>query len=155
MAMNTEPFAMISELSCQSKNVNISFKILNISDSRIVRGKSTGQMHRVANAIVGDSSGIIILNIWDNQLDELNIGKSYLLYGGFVSVYEGSIRLNIGRNGELIELNKSIESINESLNMSQTSFMIKKRRNRNSSRTGRSLCGRENESKGYCSRKEF
>jgi replication factor A1 len=152
--LKAEDLVLISELSQQAKNVSIYFKVLDISETRTVKVKSTGQQHGVADAIIGDSSGIVILTLWDEWIDELNAGESYLLQRGYVSVYEGSIRLNIGRNGEISKLEKSIEPVNESLNMSNPS--IKKKKSRRRSRIGRSLWGKAGrEGRGYCSRKEF
>jgi replication factor A1 len=152
--LKTENLVLISELSQQSKSVSTYFKIIDISEARTVKVRSTGRQHRVADAIVGDSSGIVILTLWNEWIDELKIGMSYLLQSGYVSVYDGSIRLNIGRNGEIIKLDRSIEPVNESLNMSQP--IITKRKHRRRSKTGRSLWGRAGrEGRGYCSRKEF
>ena len=145
---------MISELSPSSQNVNVYFRIMDISESQDVRVKATGRLHKVTDAIVGDSSGIILLTIWDEWIDEIRIGDSYLLEGGYVSVFEGSLRLNIGRKGELIKIEKSIEPVNKSLNMSKPTSSNKKPRRR--SRFGRSLWGKAGrEGRGYCSRKEF
>jgi replication factor A1 len=154
MTLDTSSLVMISDLSTQSTSVNIYFKIIDISESRNVRVKITGLKHRVTDAIVGDSSGIIILTLWDEWIDELKIGKSYFLKGGYVSVYEGSLRLNISRSAELAELEKSIEPVNKTLNMSKPITAKKKPRKR--STTGRSLWGKVGrEGRGYCSRKEF
>ena len=154
MTLDTTSLVMISDLSSSSRNVNVYFKIIDISESRDVRVKATGRQHRVTDAVVGDSSGIILLTIWDEWIDEIRIGDSYLLEGGYVSIFEGSLRLNIGRRGDLIRIEKSIEPVNESLNLSKPTSSKKKPRRR--SQLGRSLWGKTGrEGRGYCSRKEF
>jgi replication factor A1 len=154
MSLETKALVMIGDLTSLSKNVHVYFKVLVISEERTVRTKSSGRQHRVAEAVVGDSSGIITLIIWDSWIEVLQVGRSYSLEGGYVSVYDGSIRLNIGRNGEVYKLEKSIEPVNESINMSKPSLEKKKPRRR--SRTGRSLWGKSGrEGRGYAARKEF
>lgn len=154
MSLETENIVMIGDLTSHSKNVNVYFKLLNMSEVRGVRVKSTGRQHEVVDAVVGDSSGIITLIIWDDWIEFLQVGRSYYLQGGYVSVYEGSIRLNIGRNGEVMNLDRSIEPVNESNNLSKPTLVKKKPRRR--SRAGRSLWGKAGrEGRGYAARKEF
>jgi ssDNA-binding replication factor A large subunit len=59
--------ATISELKPGMKSVNITFKVMNTSDERSVESRKNGETHRVVDAQVGDSTGIILMPISSRQ----------------------------------------------------------------------------------------
>ncbi len=59
--------------------------------------------------MIGDDTGTIYLTLWDDAINKIELGKTYLFKNLFSSEFQKSIRLNIGRFGIFEELNKSID----------------------------------------------
>jgi ssDNA-binding replication factor A large subunit len=146
----------IAELTPKSRRVNIAFTVLGLKEERHVRVRSSGLLHRVTEACVADTSASINLTLWDDDIDEVKVGKSFLLKNAHVGVYNESMRLNVGRSGELHLLTSILDTqINQDLDMSKP-FAWMKRKRRKRTRRGMSFRGVPgNELKGYCPRKDF
>ncbi|MHA2141385.1 MAG: hypothetical protein ACXADD_07770 [Candidatus Thorarchaeota archaeon] len=48
--------ATVAELKPRMKNVTISFKVMETGEEREVTSRGNGESHRVADAVVGDST---------------------------------------------------------------------------------------------------
>jgi len=49
------------------------------------------------------------MTLWDDAIDLVEEGKTYELKNGYTSLFNNTIRLNVGRNGELVEKEEEIE----------------------------------------------
>ncbi|MHA3962886.1 MAG: single stranded DNA-binding domain-containing protein [Candidatus Thorarchaeota archaeon SMTZ1-45] len=151
-----EDWTPISRLTVESKSVNVRFSVIKKGQTRLVTANASGKRHLIRECIVGDKSAIISLNLWNEDVDEIDIGKSYELLNGYISIYDESMSLAKGRWGIIREASSSIIQVDGSIDMSRP-FMgrpIRKRKKR--SPTGRSFQGTPGrETKGYCSRKGF
>ena len=56
------------------------------------------------------------------MIEKVEIGKAYAVKNGYTSLFKGSLRLNIGRYGELEESKDEIAEINQENNISDQSF---------------------------------
>ena len=150
-------WTLISNLTVESRSVNVRFKALEIEDSRRVTSRSTGRLHQVANCVVGDQSAVITLTLWNDYIDEIEVDKIFELVNGYVNVYDECMHLGIGRWGELRETDSKIVEVNRSLDMSRPFMGIpRSRRRRERSPTGRTFSGTAGrESRGYPARKGF
>ena len=149
-------YTTIRELTPQSHNVSLVFKILHINEPRKVVAKRTGENHLVVKAIVADSTAKIDLILWNFDIDEIESGNTYTLTGGRVEVYEEAMQLVKSRSGEVSLNIQSLEDINPEFNMSCPFIWRKKKRKKPRSKTGRTLDGSQGRSiKGYISHKEF
>ncbi|MFH0862221.1 MAG: single-stranded DNA-binding protein [Candidatus Altiarchaeota archaeon] len=99
-----EEFIRVGELSPKSKRVNTSFKVVSLDSVKNVRSKKDRTQHAVTEAIVGDGTGTVLLTLWDDSLEKVTEGKTYQLINGYVTLFKGSIRLNIGKYGEIQEV---------------------------------------------------
>ena len=60
MSYDKEPIeANVAELKPRMKNITITFKVVEIGEAREVSSRRDMTTHRVADAIVGDSTGIV------------------------------------------------------------------------------------------------
>ena len=66
----------------------------------------------MAEAKVADSTGCIILTLWDDNIEKLKEGKTYELKNAYVNLFQNKMRLNIGRNSTLLESEEEIEDLN-------------------------------------------
>jgi len=120
---NREPIeATIAELKPGMKSVNITFKVVKTRDERSVKSPTDGEMHRITDAIVGDSTGTIRMPIWNDNIDLMNKGETYTLTNGYAGLFKGSLRLHIGKFGSIASADESIAKINSNLNMSDKDY---------------------------------
>ncbi len=91
----------ISELKPYDKNINVLFEVLSVGEPRSVMNQRSGDTHEVADIVVGDETGTMILSAWNETIDDLEVGKTYKLNNGYVNLFRGHMRLAIGRYGEL------------------------------------------------------
>ncbi len=115
----TEPVeATIAELKPGMKSVNITFKVLNTSEEREVESRKTGETYRVVDAQVGDSTGIILMPIWNETIDSIEEGESYTLSNGYTGLFKGNLRLQLGKFGSIAEAEEPIDEVNSEVDMS-------------------------------------
>lgn len=90
----------ISELTLGTNGVNLTVKVLTISEPRDVKTK-LGYQTRVATATVEDDTGQIPLTLWGKQIDEIAEGDTVEIKDGYVTEFRGEIQLNVPRKGEI------------------------------------------------------
>ena len=117
----SKELAKIEELTPGSREVNIIVKVVSKSESRDVMGR--GGPHKVADALVGDETGCIYLTLWDENIDQINEEETISITNGYVNLFRGNMRLNIGRYGSFKVLEEStIEEVNTENNLSQKRY---------------------------------
>lgn len=147
---------LIADLTPRLRVELVRFKVLEVESQREVIVKSTGRMHRVAEFRVADESARILLTIWDNDIESIETGKSYIIRNGYVNEFSYRMRLTRGRFGELLPSEDPIETVNDSRDMSKPFAGKKPKKKRGRSDKGRTFRGtQKRESRGYCSWKSF
>lgn len=147
---------LIADLTPRSRVDLVRFKVLEVEDQKEVIVKRTGRMHRVAELQAADESASILLTIWDDDIESIEIGKSYVIRNGYVNEFNHRMRLTRGRFGEILLSESPIETGNDSRDMSRPFAGKKPKKKRARSDTGRTFRGTQRrESRGYCSWKSF
>ncbi|MFX1563245.1 MAG: single-stranded DNA-binding protein [Promethearchaeota archaeon] len=119
MSYDREPVeATVAELRPRMKSLNINFKVVEKGEAREVTSRRDGESHRVLDAIVGDTTGIVVLSLWDDMIDTVEVDKTYRLENGYTSLFQGHLRLNIGRYGNLSEAETAIEEVDNDNDLS-------------------------------------
>src|SRR5512135_3090076 len=93
--------AKVGELTPQSRAVNVTAKVVSKSEIREIPMGRDGSAHRVSDALVGDETGVVYLTLWDDNITKVNEGDSIRIENGYVTLFKGNIRLNIGKYGKL------------------------------------------------------
>ena len=93
--------AKVGELTPASRAVNVTAKVVSKSEIRNIATGRDGAPHRVCDALVGDETGCVYLTLWDDNIDKVNEGETVRIGNGYVSLFRGNIRLNVGRYGTL------------------------------------------------------
>ena len=114
--------ATIAELKPGMKSVNITFKVMNTSEERSVESRKTGETYRVIDAQVGDSTGIILMPIWNETIDSIEEGVTYTLSNGYTGLFKGSLRLHVGKFGSIATAEEPITKVNEHRDMSAKDY---------------------------------
>ncbi|MCD6509504.1 MAG: single-stranded DNA-binding protein [Thermoprotei archaeon] len=99
-----ERYVNIDSLRPGSRRVNVQFKVLKKMSEREVYSRRDFSRHRVAELLVGDDTGTIVLTLWDDDIGKVKVNGNYRLLNGFVSTFRGSPRLNVGRYGKIVEV---------------------------------------------------
>ncbi len=118
----------VSDLGPRSRNANVLVKILEKGEVREIESRRDGSKHQVAEAKVGDETGIVLLTLWDDLIERVEVGKVYDVKNGYTTLFRGNVRLNIGRYGELTDSTEEISEVNEGNNVSEKYFEDRRRR---------------------------
>ncbi|MHA2211134.1 MAG: single-stranded DNA-binding protein [Candidatus Thorarchaeota archaeon] len=110
--------ATISELKPGMKSVNITFKVMNTSDERSVESRKNGETYRVVDAMVGDSTATILMPIWNETIESINVGETYTLSNGYTGLFKGNLRLQLGKFGSIATAEEPIDELNSEIDMS-------------------------------------
>ncbi len=92
----------ISDLKEGSSKVNLEAKVTEKEETREVTTRF-GRT-KVANAVIEDESGSIVLVLWGEQADNINQGDQVKIENGFVKEWNNSLQLSIGKFGKLTVL---------------------------------------------------
>ena len=91
----------VSELTPASRAVNVIAKVVSKSEVRNIAAGRDGAPHRVCDALVGDETGCVYLTLWDDNIEKVNEGDTIKIGNGYVTLFRGNMRLNVGRYGTL------------------------------------------------------
>ena len=93
--------AKVGELTPQSRAVNVTAKVVSKSEIREIPMGRDGSAHKVCDALVGDETGSIYLTLWDDNIAKVNENDTLRVENGYVTLFKGNMRLNIGKYGKL------------------------------------------------------
>jgi len=118
----------VGELTPNSKAVNVTAKVVSKGEVRSTTSGHDYSPHRVVDALVGDETGCIYLNLWDDNIDKVKEGETLNIKNGYVSLFRGSMRLNIGRYGSFETVTESpIKEVNTQNNLSSKQYEQERR----------------------------
>lgn len=90
----------INELRLGMNNINLTVKVIDVSEPRSVRTRF-GYQTRVATATIEDDTGKIPLTLWGKQIDEVGEGDKIEITDGYVKEFRGELQLNVPRKGKI------------------------------------------------------
>jgi replication factor A1 len=126
----------VETLSPKSRGVNIIVKVVSKGEVRSVTGRDYS-VRRVADALVGDETGCLYMTLWDDKIDAINEEATLNITNGYINLFRGNMRLNIGKYGsyELME-ESPITEVNTENNLSDKKYEQERRYNRYGGRRG-------------------
>ena len=150
MSDEREPVeATVAELRPGMKNLTISFKVVQKGESREVTSRKDGETHRVCDIVVGDTTGCVTVPLWDDAIEGMAEGSTYLLENGYTGLFQSHLRLNVGRYGVLKEAEEPIEEVNMEVDMSEAEHERPQYRRREYGGGGRDRGGGGRRDGGY------
>lgn len=108
----------IAELKPKMSDFIVTFKVVDIGETREVTSRRTFETHRVADAKVGDKTGIVNVPLWNESISEMKVGKTYRLEDGYTGLFRGNLQLKIGKHSIVTEAESEIETVNSDVDMS-------------------------------------
>ncbi len=91
----------IKELHDGMKRVSVEAKVVEKGDPREVKSRFKDETYRIVDAVVADESGSVKLTLWNEQIDQINIGDNIKIENGYVTSFKSEIQLNVGKFGKL------------------------------------------------------
>jgi replication factor A1 len=109
------------------KRSDVTVKVVNIGQPRSVVGLD-GSTRQVTDVLVGDETGSILMSLWGDQASKVSVGKVITITNGYVSVVRGSMRLTLGREGQMKESTEQIAQVDTKNNLSDLKVEERRRR---------------------------
>ena len=120
--------AKVGELTPQSRAVNVTAKVVSKSEIREIPMGRDGSAHKVCDALVGDETGVVYLTLWDDNITKVNDGDTIRVENGYVTLFKGNIRLNIGKYGKLEPAKEALTAeVNQENNVSSKAYEQERR----------------------------
>jgi replication factor A1 len=91
----------IKDLNDGMKRVTVEGKVVEKGDTREVKSKYKDETYRIADAVIADESGSIKLTLWNEQIEQVNVGDNIKIENGYVTSFKGEAQLNVGKFGKM------------------------------------------------------
>ena len=109
----------IEELKPYQKKIELVVKVVSKAEPKEVKSRWDSSSHRMTEALVGDETGTVLLTLWDDSIDALEDGKTYVVSNAYTTLFKDSLRLNTGRFGEIQAATEEISTVNTENKMSK------------------------------------
>ena len=120
--------AKVGDLTPQSKAVNVTAKVVSKTEMREIPMGRDGSPHKVSDALIGDETGVVYLTLWDDNIEKVNDGDTVRIENGYVTLFKGNIRLNIGKYGKLEPATAPLDAeVNTENNVSSKTYEQERR----------------------------
>ncbi len=90
----------ISDLKDGASKVHVTAKVIEKGAPRDINTRD-GRQTRVANAVLEDESGTIVLTLWGDEIDKLSEGDTVNIENGYVKEWKGTLQLSVGKYGKM------------------------------------------------------
>ena len=90
----------IIDLRYGLKKVNLKAKIIEMPPSRHIITR-WGAPSYVSNIMISDETGNIRLSLWNNQIEQFNVGDEVELKNCYVARFSGEPQLRLGKKGSI------------------------------------------------------
>ena len=91
----------IKDLRNGMKRVTVEANVVEKGETREVRSRYKDETYNVADAVVADETGSIKLTLWNEQIDQVEVGNKVKIENGYVTSFKGNIQLNVGKFGTM------------------------------------------------------
>ena len=126
----SEELVKVETLTPNSRGVNTIVKIVTKGEIRSVTGRDYS-VRRVTDALVGDETACLYMTLWDEKIDAINEGDTLKITNGYINLFRGNMRINVGKYGSYEVLEDSpIEEVNTENNLSDKRYEQERRYNR-------------------------
>lgn len=113
---NETTYLKVNEMDVNSKNVNTTVKVLEIGEPKNIISRFGDR--QVSEAKVADETGCILMSLWNEQIEKVNVNDVLSIINGYISVVGTSMRLNIGKYGKMEISDETLDEVNTSNNVS-------------------------------------
>ena len=115
----------VDELTPRTGRVNMPVKVLSLEEPRAM---DNGTM--ICEGLVGDETGTVIMSFWNDECEVVSNGMTIDLKDARANLVRGHMRISLGKKGSMKESKTSLESIKESVNLSDLEYEMPRFGNR-------------------------
>lgn len=101
----------IKDLQARQGQVDLIAEVTEKGDVR--EFEKFGKKGRVCNAKIKDATGEISLTLWNEQIEQVNVGGKIHIINGWVSEWQGEKQLSTGKFGQLEIVGEGEETTDE------------------------------------------
>ncbi len=83
------------------KRVTVEANVVEKGETRQVRSRYKDETYNIADAVVADETGSIKLTLWNEQIDQVEVGNKIKIENGYITSFKGEIQLNVGKFGTM------------------------------------------------------
>ena len=91
----------IKDLRNGMKRVTVEANVVEKGETREVRSRYKDETYNVADAVVADETGSIKLTLWNEQIDQVEVGNKIKIENGYITSFKGEVQLNVGKFGTM------------------------------------------------------
>jgi replication factor A1 len=91
----------IKDLRNGMKRVTVEANVVEKGETREVRSRYKDETYMVADAVVADETGSIKLTLWNEQIEQVEVGNKVKIENGYVTSFKGEVQLNVGKFGTM------------------------------------------------------
>ena len=84
----------------------------------------------ICEGLVGDETGTVIMSFWNDECEVVSNGMTIDLKDARANLVRGHMRISLGKKGSMKESVTSLESIKESVNLSDLEYEMPRFGNR-------------------------
>ena len=100
-------------------------KVLSLEEPRAM---DNGTM--ICEGLVGDETGTVIMSFWNDECEEVNNGMTIDLKDVSANFVCGHMRISLGKKGSMKEADTPLETVKESVNLSDLEYEMPRFGNR-------------------------
>lgn len=89
----------IKDLHARMGNVELTAEV--IDKARVREFDKAGNKGRVCNARIKDDTGSIVLTLWNDDIDKIDVGDKIKITNGYVGEWQGELQLGAGKFGKI------------------------------------------------------
>jgi replication factor A1 len=83
------------------KRVTVEANVVEKGETRQVKSRYKDETYDVADAVVADETGSIKLTLWNEQIDQVDVGNKVKIENGYVTSWSSQLQLNVGKFGTM------------------------------------------------------
>jgi len=92
-------------------------KVLSLEEPRSMDNGTV-----ICEGLVGDETGTVIMSFWNDECETVENGMTINLKDARANLVRGFMRLSLGKKGSMTVSDNSLESIKESINLSDLEY---------------------------------
>ena len=91
----------IGDIKGGDRKIDLTAEVTEKSEAREAKSKYTNETFRIASATIEDSTGHMVLNLWNEQIEMVRVGDTVKVENGYVKAFRDVLQLNSGKYGTL------------------------------------------------------
>ena len=128
----------VDELTPRTSRVNMPVKVISLDEPRSM---DNGTM--ICEGLVGDETGTVIMSFWNDEIEVAQTDVVLDLKDARANLVRGHMRLSLGKKGSMKKSDTTLDTIKQSVNLSDLEYEMPRMGGRGRGGPGRGGPGRK------------